>query len=83
MVVDKKVPAYDLVLAITKSTKILKSASIFDVYEGEHVGENKKSIAISLLFEDPSRTLDDQTINKAIENILERIAKEFNAKLRQ
>lgn len=83
VVVDKKVPAYDLVLAITKSTKILKSASIFDVYEGEHVGENKKSIAISLLFEDPSRTLDDQTINKAIENILERIEKEFNAKLRQ
>ena len=55
---------------------------VFDVYEGEHMEEGKKSLAISLLFQDPSRTLDDATINSAMEKILEACKKDHNAVLR-
>ena len=58
-------------------------AKIFDVYEGEHVEEGKKSIAISLRFQDPAKTLDEESITKAMHAILERVKKEFNAVIRQ
>ena len=83
LVVDSKVPASDVVKTIKRASKqLVKSAEVFDVYEGEHMEEGKKSLAISLLFQDPSRTLDDATINSAMEKILEACKKDHNAVLR-
>ena len=83
LVVDSKVPASDVVKTIKRASKqLVKSAEVFDVYEGEHMEEGKKSLAISLLFQDPSRTLDDATINLAMEKILEACKKDHNAVLR-
>ena len=83
LVVDSKVPAADVVKTIKRASKqLVKSAEVFDVYEGEHMEEGKKSLAISLLFQDPSRTLDDATINSAMEKILEACKKDHNAVLR-
>ncbi|WP_353866998.1 hypothetical protein [uncultured Sharpea sp.] len=72
-----------MLTTILKSAKILVDAKIFDVYEGEHVEEGKKSIAISLRFQDPAKTLDEESITKAMHAILERVKKEFNAVIRQ
>lgn len=83
LVVDSKVPAADVVKTIKRASKqLVKNAEVFDVYEGEHMEEGKKSLAISLLFQDPSRTLDDATINSAMEKILEACKKDHNAVLR-
>ncbi|WP_288154465.1 phenylalanine--tRNA ligase subunit beta [uncultured Sharpea sp.] len=83
LVVDATTPAQDILTTILKSAKILVDAKIFDVYEGEHVEEGKKSIAISLRFQDPAKTLDEESITKAMHAILERVKKEFNAVIRQ
>ena len=51
-------------------------------YEGEHIGANKKSVAINLIFQDPKGTLEENTINAVMEKILESVSKEFDAVLR-
>ncbi|WP_296880169.1 hypothetical protein, partial [Thomasclavelia sp.] len=62
--------------------QLVKETNIFDVYEGEHIDANKKSVAINLVFQDPKGTLDEATVNKAMDNILVAVKKDFNATLR-
>jgi phenylalanyl-tRNA synthetase beta chain len=83
LVVDKDVPASEIERTIFRASKILKSTTIFDVYEGEHVEEGKKSVAISMMFQDEERTLDEKTINEAMDKVLSAVEKAFHAKLRQ
>jgi phenylalanyl-tRNA synthetase beta chain len=52
------------------------------VYEGEHIEEGKKSVAITLTFQDPTKTLEDTIINDVMENILAVVKSEYNAHLR-
>ncbi len=83
LVMDKDIPTYDVVKAIQKAGKRLVSkAQIFDVYVGEHIDACKKSVAINLTFQDPTKTLDEATINDAMENILEEMKKQYHAELR-
>jgi phenylalanyl-tRNA synthetase beta chain len=83
LVMDKDVASGDVVRTISRSSKRLMSeAKIFDIYEGEHVESGKKSVAISLTFQDPNKTLDEATINSAIENILKEVEKQHGAVLR-
>ena len=58
---------------------MVKETKIFDVYEGEHIGANKKSVAINLIFQDSKGTLQENTINAVMEKILESVSKEFDA----
>ena len=60
----------------------MSKAQIFDVYVGERIDACKKSVAINLTFQDPTKTLDEATINDAMENILEEMKKQYHAELR-
>lgn len=83
LVMAQNIPTYDVVKSIQKAGKRLVSkAQIFDVYVGEHIDADKKSVAINLTFQDLSKTLDDKTINDAMDNILEEMKKQYNATLR-
>lgn len=83
LVMDKDVATYDVCRKIIQESKqLVKETKIFDVYEGEHIGANKKSVAINLIFQDPKGTLEENTINAVMEKILESVSKEFNAVLR-
>ena len=55
---------------------------MFDVYTGENVGANEKSLAFKLIFEDPTKTLATEEVDEVIKNILDKLAKEYNARLR-
>lgn len=80
---DEDIPTYDVVRSIQKASKrLISKTEIFDVYVGEHIEEGKKSVAIALTFQDNTKTLDDETINGVMENILAVVAKEYNAHLR-
>ena len=51
LVMDKDVATYDVCRKIIQASKqLVKETKIFDVYEGEHIGANKKSVAINLIF---------------------------------
>ncbi len=83
LVMNKDIPSYDVVRTICRASKsLVKETSIFDVYEGEHIEAGKKSVAISLMFQDPERTLDDATINDVMDRILDALAKEHDAHIR-
>ena len=60
----------------------LKSDFIFDVYEGEHVDSGQKSLALGLIFQDFSRTLEEEEINGHVETIITKLKEEAGAVLR-
>lgn len=83
LVMEQGIATYDIVRSICKASKqLVKDATIFDVYVGEHVEEGKKSVAISLTFQDSTKTLDEATINDVMSNILAVVEKEYQAVLR-
>lgn len=79
--VDKSVLAGDIIKAINDlNINILKEVNIFDIYESD---ENaRKSIALSMLFQDNGKTLDDIIINQATDSTLSILKDKFNAEQR-
>lgn len=53
-----------------KAGKLLLDIKVFDVFEGKNIDENKRSIAYSLTFGTPDRTLNDDEINSVFEGII-------------
>ena len=56
-------------IAFATEKKLLKSVSLFDVYEGDKLPAGKKSYALSFILEDKSRTLDEKTIERVMANL--------------
>ena len=84
LVVDKTVEAGEISKVIKKAGgKLLTGLEIFDVYTGESIGQNKKSIAYALNFEAEDRTLTDEEINATLEKIILTVEKELKAELRK
>lgn len=82
-VVKKDVTADTLINQIRKSGgRLLTNIDIFDVYVGENVGEDEKSVAFSLTFADPSKTLSDEEVTKVFEKIITEVESKLDAKLR-
>ena len=69
-ILDKDVKAGDLVSVIKKTNEIIKSVNVFDLYEGEKINENKKSIALKVLFEPTDKTLNDKEIDELSDKII-------------
>lgn len=61
---------------------IIKETHIFDVYQGEGVATGLKSIALGLILQDFSRTLEDADVEQIIERVLAKLADEVGASLR-
>ena len=65
-----------------KSGEMLSDLVIFDVYQGQNIEKTKKSLALGLTFQHPSRTLTDDEINTIINNCINILEAQFNAELR-
>lgn len=84
IIVDEKVEVGQIEKIITKKAKkLLEKMQLFDIYRNEKLGENKKSVAYSLIFRDKNRTLSDEEINVIMENIINELQKILNAELRK
>ncbi len=82
-VVDKDVISCDIEATIKKAGgRLLQSIEVFDVYEGEHVAEGKKSIAYNLLFMADDRTLTDEEVMKVFDQIIDKVASVHSAEVR-
>ncbi len=78
LLVDQTVQFADIErCAFDTEKKLLKSVSLFDVYEGKNLPAGKKSYAISLILQDAEKTLND----KAIESVMSKFIKNFEVKL--
>jgi phenylalanyl-tRNA synthetase beta chain len=83
LLVNKETKFAELETAARKSDKkLLQSVNLFDVYEGDKLEAGKKSYALSFILQDGDRTLNDQEIDKAMEQIRLGIEKETGAILR-
>ena len=69
-------------IALKTERNILKDISLFDVYESDTLGKNKKSYAVSFTLRDDQKTLTDKNIDKVMENLINAFAKEINALIR-
>ncbi len=82
-VLDESVQAGPIYSAIYANGGVfLRSVDIFDVYKGKNIAEGKKSIAFTLYFASPDRTLVDEEVDDSINKIVSAVKKEFNAELR-
>lgn len=83
LVVDKSVLASALDQAISKvAPEQLIRWTIFDVYTGAGVEEHQKSVALSLILQDFSRTLEDHEVNQIVENVVASLHENTGATLR-
>ena len=82
-IVDTNINSEDIVKVIKKSGgKTLTNIEVFDLYTGENVKENEKSIAYSLTFEDMNKTLSDEEVMLIFNKIINDVEVKLNAKLR-
>ena len=82
-VVKKDVSALTLLNQIKKSGgKLLVDVDIFDVYTGENVSSDEKSLAFSLTFEDPNKTLTEEEVTLVFDKIIKDVETNIGATLR-
>jgi len=82
-VVDRAVRAGDLVRAAqTADRKLITNVSVFDVYEGEGIAPDKKSIAIAVTLQPREKTMTDQEIEAVAGKIVAEVAKRTGGTLR-
>ncbi|MFW6288140.1 MAG: phenylalanine--tRNA ligase subunit beta, partial [bacterium] len=83
VLVDKDITSGDILKVIVKrSGKLLKDVDIFDLYQGDQIPENKKSIAFKLLFQADDRTLRDEEVNDIFTKLVKKIDEQFSAQIR-
>ena len=62
--------------------KLIKEVSLFDVYKGDKLPENKKSYGIAFKILDNEKTLSEEIIEELMDKIISKLKKEFKAELR-
>ncbi|MFC0522388.1 phenylalanine--tRNA ligase subunit beta [Pontibacillus salicampi] len=83
LVVDEDVKAAELQRTIMETGQpLVQHALVFDLYQGEHLPEGKKSLAFTLRYLNPERTLTDEEVEETHQAILEKVKESFNAELR-
>lgn len=84
VVVDEGIDAAKLIASVKAiGSHSLKDVSVFDVYQGEHLEKGKKSIAMSLLFENKEKTLETAEVDQMVKRIVSALEREHQAILRK
>ncbi len=82
-VVDKNFKAQDLIEIISSiDQNLIKSVKIFDVYEGENIPKDKKSIALNVTIQSSEKTLEDSDLEKINKLIISTVEIKSGAKIR-
>ena len=81
LLVDEQV-TYKQVYDIIKCAPLVSQVTLFDLYSGEQVAKGKKSFAFHIVYQSPTRTLTDEEVDKAQQQILGKLAREVGAALR-
>ncbi len=83
-VMKKDIPSVEVEKVIKKAGgKLLTNIEVFDVYTGENIGKDEKSVAYSLTFNDSKKTLTEEEITKIFENIIANVEKLNDVSLRK
>lgn len=84
LLVDREVPAEAVLTCIKEHAgEWLTDLTLFDVYFGKGIDPLRKSLAVGLTWQHPSRTLNDDEVNTTTQSILTSLEERFNATLRK
>ena len=80
---NKDVNAQELINAVSSVDKsLIKDIKVFDVYKGDEIPENQKSVAISVTIQSFEKTLNDNDLEKINKLIIETVENKTGAKIR-
>lgn len=83
LLLDKKTTFKEVKdLALRTEKNLLKSVNLFDVYEGEKLGEGKKSYAVSFTLQDDEKTLTDKQIDRIMNKLMGTYKHQLGAEIR-
>jgi phenylalanyl-tRNA synthetase beta chain len=83
VIVDAEVAVGDLMGVVrTVAGSSLTQLTLFDVYQGKGIDTHRKSVALGLTFQDPSRTLDDQDVTSILQQVVDSLRENYKAELR-
>lgn len=83
LVMDRRIVYSNIAASLQKvQVKYLEDFNLFDIYEGDKIGNDKKSFAINFRFINTERTLTDAEVETAMKTITEKLVKDFNAEIR-
>jgi len=83
IIVDEDIPAANVEALISQAGgRIVTDVRLFDVYRGDQIGLGKKSLAYSLTYQNPERTLTDKDAAKLRNKIINKLERELSAQLR-
>lgn len=83
IVLDRDILVGAMMNDIKKSSNFIESVELFDIYQGDKIDGDKKSVAISIVLRKKDGTLEEKEINTTVEKILEIIAKNYKGEIRQ
>jgi len=82
-VIDKNFKVQDLVNIISEVDKnLIRSVKVFDVYEGDNIPDDKKSIALNITIQSSGKTLNDNDLEKVNQLIISTVESKSGAKIR-
>jgi phenylalanyl-tRNA synthetase beta chain len=83
LLIDKSVTFEQIKeMAFGTEKQLLKKVSLFDVYEDEKIGKDKKSYAISFILQDMEKTLTDDRIERVMQNLMAMYIRDLHAEIR-
>ncbi len=83
LIVDERISSYEVIeLIINTGGKMLTNVQLFDVFRGEQVGTNNKSLAYRFTYQSELKTLTDKDAAKLRTKIVKKLQKELGAQLR-
>lgn len=68
--------------ALGSDVDLMKDLSLFDVYQGEHIENGCKSLAMALIFQEKNRTLEDKEVDNMLSKAVSYLTEHLNAELR-
>lgn len=84
LVVPEEFAAGDLLAAVlAQKQKYVESTQLFDVYRGEPLSAGEKSVSLSITYRSPNATLDDASVDKIHNKIVQALIQQFNARFRE
>ena len=82
-IIDRKIESGDIIKTIKKASgNILKEVNVFDIYMGNNIDKNKKSIAFNLLYNGDTKTLTDEEVMELFNKAIKEVEDKYNAILR-
>ena len=83
IVMDKSVLVGNMIEDLKKVSVLIESIEIFDIYQGEKIDADKKSVAISITLRNKTKTLTEKEINTVVDKVLDTISKKYKGEIRQ